>query len=77
LRKCAKYLIDHAVDLSSESDGVAVQNLGRFRVQSSLFIWGPLPGHNVFQDPVDFPAGTTSPSESDEYFLMVAPLSEL
>ena len=75
LRACAEDTIDHAVDLSCEVDGVAVQNLTRFRVQSPLFTWGPLPENNVFQDPVNFPAGTTSPSVSDGYFVMVAPLS--
>jgi len=75
LSACAKDIIDHAVDLSCEIDGVAVQNLPAFRAQSPLFTWGPLPENNVFQDPVNFPAGTTSPSVSDGYFVMVAPLS--
>lgn len=75
LRACAIGIIDHAVDLSCEIDGVAVQNLAVFRKQSPLFTWGPLPENNVFLDPVNFPAGTTSPSVSDGYFVMVAPLS--
>jgi hypothetical protein len=75
LRDCAEGLIDHAVNLSCEVDGVAVQNLAAFRVQSPLFTWGPLPENNLFQDPVTFPAGTTSPSVSDGYFLLLAPLS--
>jgi len=75
LRACAQDIIDHAIDLSIEIDGVAVQNLAAFRVQSPLFTWGPLPENNVFQDPVNFPPGTTSPSVSDGYFVMVHPLS--
>jgi len=75
LSACAKGIIDHAVDLSCEIDGIAVQNLAAFRVHSPLFTWGPLPENNVFQDSVNFPAGTTSPSVSDGYFVMVAPLS--
>lgn len=76
LRACAKGLIDHAVDLSCKIDGVAVQNLAAFRVQSPLFTWGPLPENNVLQGPpLNLPAGTTSPSVSDGYFVMVAPLS--
>jgi hypothetical protein len=74
LRDCAVGLVDHAVNLSAEVDGVAVQNLAAFRVQSPLFTWGPLPENNVFQDP-NLPAGRTSPSVSDGYFLMLAPLS--
>ena len=75
LRACAVDLVDHTVILSAEIDGVPVQNLAAYRVQSPVFIWGPLPPNNVFQDPVNFPAGTTSPSVSDGYFLMVHPLS--
>jgi hypothetical protein len=75
LRACAKDVIDHTVALSCEIDGVAVQNLTAFRAPSPLFTWGPLPANNVFQDPIHFPAGTTSPSVSDGYFVMVHPLS--
>jgi hypothetical protein len=71
LRDCAEGLVDHAVNLSAEVDGVAVQNLAAFRVQSPLFNWGPLPENNL----LNLPAGTTSPSVSDGYFLMLAPLS--
>jgi hypothetical protein len=54
---------------------VPVQNLAAYRKQSPLFTWVPLPPNNVFQDPLNIPACTTSPSVSDGYFLMVAPLS--
>ncbi len=75
LRACAKSIIDHAANLSCVIDGQALQGLASYRAQSPLFTWGPLPANNVFQDPVNFPAGTTSPSVSDGYFVMVAPLS--
>jgi hypothetical protein len=78
LRACAMDTIDHVhvADLSCEIDGVPLQNLAMYRVQSPLFTWGPLPENNVLQaSGVALPAGTTSPSVSDGYFVMVAPLS--
>lgn len=75
LSACAKDIIDHTTELNCEIDGVSVQNVETYRVQSPLFVWGPLPANNIFQDPVDFPAGTTSDSVSDGFFLMLAPLS--
>jgi hypothetical protein len=61
--------------VTCELDGVPVKNLDSFRVRSPLFTWGPLPANNVFQDPANFPEGTTSPSISDGYFVMVSPLA--
>lgn len=75
LRNCAESIIDHATNLQTEIDGVAIQNLQAYRVQSPLFSWGPLPDNNVFQDPDNFPAGATSPSVSDGFFVMLTPLS--
>ncbi len=71
LRACASGLIDHARGLAAEIDGVPVNNLAAYRKQSPLFTWGPLPPNNV----LNFAAGTTSPSVSDGYFLMVQPQS--
>ena len=50
------------------------KHLEQYRAQSPLFTWGPLPANSVFQDPVNFPAGLTSPSVSDGYFLIMRPL---
>lgn len=75
LRSCAKSLMDHAIDLTAEVDGVTVQDLQAYRMQSPLFTWGPLPDNNLFQDPINFPEGATSPSVSDGAFLLLAPLS--
>jgi hypothetical protein len=73
LRDCAKMFTD-LVDTSSlflEIDGQPVTNLGDFRVQSPLFTFGPLPPNNI----LGAPAGSTSPSVSDGYFVMLKPLS--
>jgi hypothetical protein len=68
-------LIDGVDTLSCTIDGTTLTNLTSYRASSDLFTWGPLPTNNVFGDPVNFPAGTNSPSVSDGYFLMVQPLS--
>ncbi len=76
LRDCAKWLQDHAVNLSCEIDGVPVRNLAAYRKQSPLFTYGPLPQNNVLQAlGLDAPAGSTSLSVTDGVFLMLAPLS--
>jgi hypothetical protein len=56
-------------------DGQAVQNIEHYRAQSALFTWGPLPSNNIFGDPVNFPAGLTSQSVADGYYVMLTPLS--
>jgi hypothetical protein len=75
LRSCAISMVNHTTSLAADVDGISVKSLANYRVQSPLFKWGPLPNNSVFQDPVHFPAGTTSPSVSDGYFLLLAPLS--
>ena len=60
--------------LTCELDGKPVQHFEFYQFESPLFIWGPLPAGNLFGDPVDFPAGLTSPSVSDGYYLMLEPL---
>jgi hypothetical protein len=52
-------------------DGRSLQNLASFREQSPLFTYGPLPANNL----LGVPAGTVSPSVSDGYHVMLAPLS--
>lgn len=77
LSACAEWVMDHAKDVAAEIDGVPVKNMEKYRGQSPLFTWGPLPENNVQQYVGwDFPAGTTSEAVSDGYFLMVRPLSE-
>jgi len=71
LRPCAKFLADHITNLQATVDGVSIQNLPNYRVQSPLFQFGPLPENNL----LGAPAGTISPSVSDGVFLMLAPLS--
>lgn len=61
--------------LACEIDGISVQHLEFYQFESPLFIWGPLPTDNLFGDPVNFPAGLTSQSVSDGYYLMLEPLS--
>jgi hypothetical protein len=73
LSASSKFLIDF-VDTSSlfvKIDGQSLQNLTSYRSQSPLFTFGPLPDNNL----LGAPAGATSPSVSDGYHIMLAPLS--
>ncbi len=77
LRECAKFFQDHAIDLEGTIDGVPLQNLESYRVQSPLFTYGPLPDNNVLQF-FGIPGadeGATSPSVADGVYLLLAPLS--
>jgi hypothetical protein len=73
LRAYAKMSADTIVpsSLFVQIDGRSLQGLGSFRAQSPLFIYGPLPVNNL----LGFAAGTTSPSVSDGYHVMLTPLS--
>ena len=71
LRTGANYFADHAVGLSCVIDGRPVKHLEKYRVESPLFTFGPLPENNL----LGLPADTTSPAVSDGYFIMLAPLS--
>jgi hypothetical protein len=76
LRAAAKGFQDDATNMSAQIDGVQVNDVGAYRVQSPLFTFGPLPDNNVIQSfGVNAPAGTTSLSVGDGVYLMVAPLS--
>jgi hypothetical protein len=70
----SQFLIDHATNLSFTIDGEPVLNIEHYRAQSPVFTWGPLPTNNVFSDAVNFPAGTTSQSVADGYYVMLRPL---
>jgi len=57
-------------------DGVPLNNLDAYRVESPLFEFGPLPENNLFEVfGLDAPAGTTSPSVDAGVYLLLAPLS--
>jgi hypothetical protein len=78
LRLCAQQQADviDPASLRCEIDGQSVQNLAQFRVQSPLFTFGPLPENNLLESfGINAPAGATSPSVSDGYFLLLTPRS--
>jgi hypothetical protein len=75
LQANSQAVIDTVTMLSCAIDGQTVSNLSAYRASSSLFTWGPLPTNNVFGDPVNFPAGATSPSVADGYYLLLQPMT--
>jgi hypothetical protein len=75
IRASAKAVIDSATNLSATIDGVAVNNLGTYRVQSPVFnvpvkVGSVLDGFS----PVA-PVGSHITMVADGYFLLVKPLS--
>jgi len=70
LRSCANGHIDHTSGLNAVIDGVPVQDLAAYRVESPLFEFGPLPADKV----LGAPAGTTSLAVDAGVYLMLAPL---
>ncbi len=75
LRACANGFIDHTSGRFVEIDGVPVKNLDNYRVESPLFVFGPLPENNLFEfSGLDAPAGTTSPSVDAGVYVLLAPL---
>jgi len=76
LLACALAGGDLAIGLFCEVDGVPLQNVAAYRAHSGLFTWGPLPADNIFVAfGVSAPAGTSSPSVQDGYYVMLPPLS--
>jgi hypothetical protein len=73
LRACARALIDGVgvSTLRATIDGVAVQDLVRYRVQSPLFPFANLPADNF----LGVPAGLSGSAVSDGYWLLLHPLS--
>jgi hypothetical protein len=64
--------------LSVTIDGLTLTGLAlnQYRVQSPLFMFGPLPDNNILQSfGLNAPAGSTWPSVSDGVHIMVQPLS--
>ena len=83
LRNCVQPGIELVAGLVCEIDGRAVPNLEQYRVLSPLFmytlashdnVWAAV-GETVGSPPVPIPDGVTTPSVSDGYFIMLAPLS--
>lgn len=75
LRTCAEGLINPVTSVAAEIDWLPIQSPQAYRVSSPLFTFGPLPEDNVLQlFGVDAPAGATSLSVADGYYLLLAPL---
>jgi len=78
LRAVANDAGDHIVpgSLLCTIDGKPVRDLLDYRVESPLFVYGPLPENNILQAfGLDAPAGSTSLAVSDGVYVMVPPLS--
>jgi hypothetical protein len=78
LREVAVTGADHIVpgSLVCTIDGVPVHDLDDYRVESPLFVYGPLPDNNIAQSfGIDAPEGTTSLAVGDGIYVMVPPLS--
>jgi len=67
---CARAWIDNVTDLSAVIDGVTVQNLAAYRVQSGDFPF-TVPANNI----LGVPGPTSGFSSADGYYLLLAPLS--
>jgi hypothetical protein len=70
LLAAARGFLDPASGLACEIDGQPVQHLERYRFETPVFVWGPVPANNL----LSLPVGTTTRSVSAGYFLMLAPL---
>jgi hypothetical protein len=76
LLPCASGPIDQVTQLEAEIDGKPVRNLRSYRALSPLFTYGPLPDDNILEFfGIADTVGKTSPSVSDGYYLLLAPLS--
>jgi hypothetical protein len=77
LRDFARFLMSFVApdSLFCTVDGKALNDPAQYYTESPLFVWGPLPEGNVFDDPVTFPAGLTSSSVAAGYYALLAPLS--
>jgi hypothetical protein len=75
LRACANGHIDHAAKPSAKLNGKKVKHLAKYRVESPLFQYGPLPENNLFAFfGLDAPEGTTSDAVDAGFYLLFAPL---
>ena len=71
LLAAARGFLDPVSGLTCEIDGNPVPHLERYRFETPVFTWGPLPADNI----LGLPAGATTDAVSAGYFLMLAPLS--
>src|SRR5262249_47218052 len=67
---CAKAWIDNVTDLLATIDGVPVQNLAQYRIQSGDFPF-TVPDNNV----LFVPGPASGLASADGYYLLLAPLS--
>jgi len=75
LRACANGHMDNTSGLFASIDGVPVNDLGNYRVESPLFEF-TLPEDNLFAFfGLDAPGGTTSPAVDAGVYLLLAPMS--
>jgi hypothetical protein len=77
LRAALKTYMDVVIvsSVAADIDGTPVQDVPAYRAESPLFTYGPLPENNVLAYfGWDAPAGATSLSAADGYYLMLAPL---
>jgi hypothetical protein len=76
LRTCTSGFMSFVTNVEAEIDGVPIQNSDNYRTSSPLFTYGPLPDNNILQlFGYTAPAGATSLSVGDGFYLMLAPLS--
>lgn len=75
LRACANSQIDHISGLFAAIDGKSVKHLNNYRVQSPLFVYGPLPADNVLNAVYGGTFTGTSLSVDAGVYLLLAPLS--
>jgi hypothetical protein len=77
LRSCVNGFMDVVTAASATLDERPVQDvMTRFRTPSPVFTFGPLPDNNVLQFfAFDAPAGSTSRSVGDGFYLLLAPLA--
>jgi hypothetical protein len=75
LRACANYWMDQTTEVEISVDGVPITGLrNNYRFDSPLYTF-TLPDNNVFQlFGLEAPAGTTSLSVADGFYVMLAPL---
>jgi hypothetical protein len=70
LRAVAAAIVDNPMTLEASVDGIPLQDLSAYRVQSPIFSI-TLPEDAIF----GLPSGTFEPNVSDGYWLMLVPLS--
>jgi hypothetical protein len=71
LRECANGHMDGTSDRFAIIDGVPVKQLDRYRTESPLFEFGPLPADNI----LGAPEGATSEGVDAGFYLLLTPLS--